>query len=190
MPRAPKPDVFAMFDPILHKADCETSPWENGRYVPEVELLRELLSVPISTAEKQESGRVAKALDAWVAHELRRAGFPPDAVWPRTRRPRVLPDDAAPLEEGLALLARAAVEAESGGEKIQPPALRRAIRALDGMLPGASERISWATSTPSRSTSRSRPGVAAPTCSSARRRCSPPTARTSRTATRKRSARS
>lgn len=139
MPRAPKPDVFAMFDPILHKADCETSPWETGRYAPEVELLRELLSVPISTAEKQESGRVAKALDAWVAHELRRAGFPPDAVWPRTRRPRVLPDDAAPLEEGLALLARAAVEAESGGEKIQPPALRRAIRALDGMLPGASE---------------------------------------------------
>lgn len=135
MPRPPKPDVFAMFDPILHRADRETSPWENGRYVPKVELL----SVPISTAEKQESGRVAKALDAWVAHELRRAGFPPDAVWPRTRRPRVLPEDAAPLEEGLALLAQAAAEAESGGDKIRPPALRQVIRTLDGMLPGASE---------------------------------------------------
>lgn len=139
MPRAPKPDVFAMFDPILNEADREASPWENGRYSPKVDLLRELLSVPISTAEKQESGRVAKALDAWVAHELRRAGFPPDAVWPRTRRPRVLPEDAAPLEEGLALLTQAAADAESGGDKIRPPALRQAIRALEGMLPGASE---------------------------------------------------
>jgi len=128
-----------MFDSILHDADRVTSPWVGGRYVPEMDLLRELLSIPISNGEKQESGRVAKAFDAWVAHELRRAGFPPDGVWPRTKRPRVLPDDAAALEEGLARLAKALVDAEASGEKIKPPTLRKAIRALEGKLPGASE---------------------------------------------------
>jgi len=139
MPQPPKPDVFAAFDPILHKADLATSPWVKGRYVPDLDLLRELLSVPIRTGEKQESGRVAKAFDAWVAHELRRAGFPPDGVWPRSRRPRVLPDDAAPLEQGLADLAQALAEAETDGNRLKPPKLRKAIRALEGKLPGASE---------------------------------------------------
>ncbi len=139
MPRPAKPDVFAAFDPILRSSDSSTSPWMQERYVPNTAVLRELLTVPISTAEKQASGRVAKALDAWVAHELRRAGFPHDAVWPRARRPRVLPEDAAPLEASLALLAQAVADAEAGGKQIEPPQLRRAIRALDGMLPGASE---------------------------------------------------
>ncbi len=139
MPQPPKPDVFSLFDPTLNAADNTTSPWVRSRYVPELDLLRELLSLPISTGEKQESGRVAKALDAWVAHELRRAGFPPGAVWPRTRRPRVLPDDAAPLEEGIEALGKALADAEAQGDKIKPAALRRAIRALDGKLPGAPE---------------------------------------------------
>ena len=139
MPQPPKPDVFAAFDPILHNADVTTSPWTKGRYVPDLDLLRELLSVPISTGEKQESGRVAKAFDAWVAHELRRAGFPPDAVWPRTRRPRVLPEDAALLERSLQELADALAEAEAGGDRVKPTKLRRAIKALEGKLPGVSE---------------------------------------------------
>lgn len=139
MPQPPKPDVFAAFDPILQAADIMTSPWVGSRYVPDPDLLRELLSLPISTGEKQESGRVAKAFDAWVAHELRRAGFPEDAVWPRTRRPRVLPEDAAPLEKGLADLAAALAEAEATGDMVKPPKLRKAIRALQGKLPGTSE---------------------------------------------------
>lgn len=139
MPQAPKQDVFSIFDPIVNAADTATSPWVRSRYVPELDLLRELLSLPISKGEKQESGRVAKAFDAWVAHELRRAGFPPGAVWPRTRRPRVLPDDVAPLEEGIEALREALADAEAQGGKVKPPALRRAIRALDGMLPGAPE---------------------------------------------------
>lgn len=139
MPKPPKPDVFALFDPMLSGADTTSSPWVRGRYVPEIDLLRGLLSLPIGTGEKQESGRVAKAFDAWVAHELRRAGFPPDGVWPRTKRPRVLPEDAAALETSLAALAQALVDAEASGEKIKPPAVRRAIRALEGKLPGAPE---------------------------------------------------
>lgn len=139
MSQPQKSDGFAIFDPILNAADSITSPWVGGRHVPAMDLLRELLSLPISTGEKQESGRVAKAFDAWVAHELRRVGFPPHGVWPRTKRPRVLPDDAAPLEQALATLATAFVDAEVSGQKVTPPALRRAIRALDGKLPGAPE---------------------------------------------------
>lgn len=139
MPQPPKVDVFAAFDPILHAVDIRSSPWVSGRYVPDLDLLRELLSIPISTGEKQESGRVAKAFDAWVAHELRRAGFPPDGVWPRTRRPRVLPEDVAPLEQGLAELADAFAEAEAGGDRVRPPRLRKAIHSVQSKLPGASE---------------------------------------------------
>lgn len=139
MPRPPKPDVFAAFDRILNAADITTSPWVGGRYVPDLDLLRELLSIPIGTGEKQESGRVAKAFDAWVAHELRRAGFPPDGVWPRTRRPRVLPEDAAALEQGLDDLAGALIEAEAQGDRVKPAKLRKAIRGLPSKLPGASE---------------------------------------------------
>ena len=134
-----KPDAFSGFDPLLAAADTETSPWIDGRYVPQLELLRDLLSLPISAGDKQESGRVAKALDAWIAHELRRAGFPAGAVWPRTRRPRVLPEDLAPLEGELEVLAQALSDAEADSERVKPPALRRAIRALDGKLPGAHE---------------------------------------------------
>lgn len=139
MTQPKKADAFALFDPVLATADIEASPWVHGRQVPDLDLLRSLLSLPISTGEKQESGRVAKAFDAWVAHELRRAGFPADGVWPRLRRPRVLPDDLRPLEEGLDDLANALAEAEASGEKVTPPGLRKAIRSLQGRLPGASE---------------------------------------------------
>src|SRR5690242_2470953 len=101
MAKISKPDAFAPFDPLLDAADIRTSPWKHNRYVPDLDLLRDLLSLPISTGEKQESGRVAKAFDSWVAHELRRAGFPPGGVWPRSRQPRVLPDDLAELEASL-----------------------------------------------------------------------------------------
>ena len=132
-------DAYAQFDPLLWVADIVNSPWQHGRYVPGLDLLRELLSLPVSAAEKQASGRVAKAFDSWIAHELRRAGFPPDGVWPRVRRPRVLPEDLGALESDLETLAAAFAAAESNGTKVQPPALRKAIRALENKLPGAPE---------------------------------------------------
>ncbi|WDT93808.1 hypothetical protein JDY09_00660 [Thermoleophilum album] len=131
-------DDFTPFEPLLQEADTNKSPWKNGAYVPDLDLLAELLSKPISAGDKQESGRPAKAFDAWIAHELRRAGFPPDAVWPRVRRPRVLPDDLAPVEAGLDHLQQELrrIEQESG-KRVKPRELRQAIRALDGKLPGA-----------------------------------------------------
>jgi hypothetical protein len=131
-------DAFSQFDPLLWVSDIATSPWQRGRYVPELDLLRKLLSLPISSGEKQASGRVAKAFDAWIAHELRRAGFSPNGVWPRARRPRVLADELGALEAELEALAAAFAEAESKG-KVQPSALRKAIKALENKLPGAPE---------------------------------------------------
>lgn len=153
-------DALSNLDSILAAADTSTSPWvkstEDGDrriYQPDYDLARQLLAVPIGqgAAEEQHSGRVAKALDAWIAHELRRAGFPGRAVWPRASRPRVLPADLAPVEEAVAAaltradeletrLARYAQEAAGKGFTRSPPSLYRlrpAIRQIGDALPGA-----------------------------------------------------
>ncbi|MBI2684603.1 MAG: hypothetical protein HYX33_04335 [Actinobacteria bacterium] len=81
------------------------SPWTTSDgapvFLPDDELLEQLLAVPIGAGAGSESGRFAKAIDAWVAHELRRAGFGEDEVWPRLQRPRVLPREVALFIEGL-----------------------------------------------------------------------------------------
>ncbi|HEX9966674.1 MAG TPA: hypothetical protein VGB06_01880 [Solirubrobacterales bacterium] len=91
-------DVLSELDKILKGEDTAKSPWKDGRYRPDMDLARRLLRVPISKglADKQATGRVAKSLDAWIAHELRRAGFPEGAVWPRRSLPRVQPEDLSP----------------------------------------------------------------------------------------------
>lgn len=65
------------------------------------DLLCELLAIPLRERRTSESGRLAKAIDAWLANELRRAGFPADEVWPRLEHPRVLPRDVGLLLERL-----------------------------------------------------------------------------------------
>ena len=94
-------DAFSDFDALL-AGQLLTDPWEHAvgetpRYTPDYRLLGELLSIPIASAQVSESGRFAKAIDAWAAHELRRAGFGSDEVWPRATRPRVLSRDIAVL---------------------------------------------------------------------------------------------
>lgn len=97
-------DGFAAFDPLLDAAG-DATPWSrDGEYAPDYALLARLLAVPTQAQHTSRSGRFARAIDAWVAHELRRAGFGGDEVWPRARRPRVLPRDVAEL---LARLPRA-----------------------------------------------------------------------------------
>jgi hypothetical protein len=153
-------DALSDLDAILAAADT-SSPWvmpakdeEERIYQPDYDLARQLLAVPISqgAADEQQSGRVAKALDGWIAHELRRAGFPDGAVWPRASRPRVLPADLAPVEEAItAALARlddfegrlaqyAQQAAEEGLARSAPSVYRLgpAIRQIGKALPGAS----------------------------------------------------
>ena len=89
-------DVFDSFEEAI-RARSDGNPWQlDGdsdipTYVPDHELLETLIGIPVSEGRGSESGRLAKAIDAWVAHELRRCGFPPDEVWPRLTKPRVLP---------------------------------------------------------------------------------------------------
>ena len=92
-----KEDAFSAFDPEL-AATPTSDPWlhaegEVPRYGPDYGLLGRLLTYPIRSGSVSESGRFAKGIDAWLAHELRRAGFLVDEVWPRATRPRVLPRD-------------------------------------------------------------------------------------------------
>jgi hypothetical protein len=120
-------DVFSDYDALLRGADLATSPWENGAYIAELDLLRQLLKLTLGT--KQQSGRMAKAVDAWIAHELRRAGFATDAVWPRTRQPRIMPAELAELEQAIDEVMEALRE-DTDGKKLTPARVRRAIRSL------------------------------------------------------------
>lgn len=98
-------DSFSPFDPILAGAD-PTDPWvheakASPRYEPRYDLLGELLSMPVAAGKVAASGAFANGVDAWLAYELRRAGFGSDEVWPRADRPRVLPRDVAVLLDKL-----------------------------------------------------------------------------------------
>lgn len=75
-------------------------PWERDadgvpRFVPDGAALGALMALPIEAGSGSQTGRLARAIDAWVASELRRAGFAPDEVWPRAENPRVLPRELA-----------------------------------------------------------------------------------------------
>ncbi len=113
----PRDDAFSAFDPIL-AAHPGTSPWLHAPgaepvHRPDHDLLCRLLAEPVRTGQASESGRFARAVDAWIAQELRCIGFDRDAVWPRPERPRVLPHDVAELlarlPRGLADQVRARV---------------------------------------------------------------------------------
>lgn len=135
---------------MLNGADISASPWcrradtperEILSYRPDYATLQALLAVPIEGghAKKQQSGRVAKSLDAYVAHELRRAGFEAMAVFPRTRWPRVLPPQFAKTEIAIdrMLLELEQLEAQAG--RLKAPALRRAILQVGLAMPGGAE---------------------------------------------------
>ncbi|WP_216843577.1 hypothetical protein [Phytoactinopolyspora alkaliphila] len=92
---ASKDDVFDSFERVIRERPV-VNPWHeisprDRAYQPDYHLLATVLGIPLSEKRGSESGRLAKGIDAWVAHELRRAGFPADEVWPRLTKPRVLP---------------------------------------------------------------------------------------------------
>lgn len=103
--------VWAELDEIVAAASL-SSPWTGGaddrRYVPDIGLLERLMESPLRHNAPTQSGMPAKAIDVWVAHELRRAGFEADEVWPRAAVPRVLPREVGLLRTTSGL--RAATE--------------------------------------------------------------------------------
>lgn len=100
-----KPDSFSPYDDTL-AATPLTDPWLHARgetpiYSPDYPLFESLLSIPIAAGMSWTSGALANGVDSWLAHELRRAGFGVDEVWPRATRPRILPRDVAVLLDKL-----------------------------------------------------------------------------------------
>jgi hypothetical protein len=108
--------VFDTFEASIRASDATENPWKldqrGRRYVPDYALLQTLLAIPLQAGSGSESGRFANAIDAWVANELRRAGFPPNEVWPRLTKPRVLPREVGLFVEGLPKNLRDQVEAQ------------------------------------------------------------------------------
>lgn len=116
---ARRADAFSELDPLLAAAGWAESPWrptggptpdpphrpparptpsaDSPTYHPDWDLLGRLVAVPVGQQRASQSGHLAKAIDAWAAHELRRAGFDADAVWPRPRHPRILSHDLVTL---------------------------------------------------------------------------------------------
>jgi hypothetical protein len=150
MAQSPKPDVLAELDHLLAAGGTTESPWrkpaaateEHEReYLPDYTMLRDLLAVPIERghARSQQSGRVAKSLDAYVAYELRRAGFDVASVFPRAKQPRVLSPEFAKTEQAIEELVQIVADYESIGGRLQPPDMRSAINRLARSVPGSSE---------------------------------------------------
>jgi hypothetical protein len=86
---------FADFDEV--PAPDAGSPWGPAGYTADLDRLTGLLSKCVGAGgwRGRDSGDLGFALDLWVADELRRAGYEPDAVWPRAVDPRVLPASVA-----------------------------------------------------------------------------------------------
>lgn len=151
MAQSPKPDVLAELDHVLRDATAGAPPWrrpaqaadEQAReYVPDYATLRALLAVPIAQghAQSQQSGRVAKSLDAYIAYELRRAGFNETDVFPRARQPRVLSPEFAKTEPAIHDLLRALADYEAKiGGRLKPADVRSAITRLARTVPGMSD---------------------------------------------------
>jgi hypothetical protein len=116
MPGQDEPsDLFALLEPLVTQRP-EMNPWVRTspggmQYVPDYPLLEAMLGVPVGEGAGSQSGRLAKAADAWVSHELRRAGFGADEVWPRLRAPRILPREVDLLVKSLPATIRSAAEA-------------------------------------------------------------------------------
>lgn len=97
----------AVYDDVLVAA-ISSNPWTHQKgqpaaYQPDYALLEDMLSVAVAAGagENTQSGVFPKGIDLWLSHELRRAGFLDEEVWPRAQQPRVLPRDVALLIESL-----------------------------------------------------------------------------------------
>jgi hypothetical protein len=100
-----KATAWAIFDRIVADAapgGVHGNPWHRGGgeqplFAPDFEVLQKLLGVPLYLNADTNTGVPALALDVWLSYELRRAGFEPDAVWPRSTNPRIMPRAVASL---------------------------------------------------------------------------------------------
>lgn len=124
-------ELWDAFGEVL-AARPTSSPWVHDaddarRFEPDFDALASLISIPIEAGSESQTGRLAKAIDAWMANELRRAGFDADEVWPRLSKPRVLPRDLALYLRGLPAKERAAAEGRVLANKSVAPSDARVL---------------------------------------------------------------
>lgn len=138
-----KRDSHSELDQIVALADLNESPWHGGIFKPNLDLARQLFSVPVKSGkvDKQQTGAAAKSLDVWIAHELRRAGLAPGSVWPRATAPRVLPAEFDPvvdaLQEAREALKMLSLRLEKYEEKAGEKGFKRSapsLRSMDAAL--------------------------------------------------------
>ncbi len=142
-----KPDTISELEPILVAAEARQAgqrPWRDTggtvTYLPDLDALRELLTVPMTAQATTQSGRLAKAFDAWLAYELRRAGFGADEVWPRITQPRVISTEMARMERPIAALGAQfdKMDAKPGDKPTGWAGLRGAIGKSQATIPATS----------------------------------------------------
>lgn len=112
-----KGEAWVLFDHIVADAapdGVHSNPWllaqdRQVRFEPDYATLERLLGVPLHLKAGTQSGVPALALDVWLSYELRRAGFDPDQVWPRSTNPRILPASVPALIQSLPVKLRAQV---------------------------------------------------------------------------------
>lgn len=101
--------AWALYDRIIDRAapgGTYSSPWigkKRQKYEPDIQVLEDLLGAALAIVPdgKTQSGVAARALDVWIAYELRRAGFDSESVWPRATAPRVVPTPISDLLNAL-----------------------------------------------------------------------------------------
>ncbi|PZX11787.1 hypothetical protein LX81_03864 [Palleronia aestuarii] len=114
-----KAQAWPLFDHIVAEAAPDGkhgNPWEPAedgklRFVPDYDVLRKLLGVPLQFKATTQSGIPALALDVWLSYELRRAGFVSDQIWPRPQHPRILPLSVVKLLDAIPKRERPKLEA-------------------------------------------------------------------------------
>jgi hypothetical protein len=124
-------DLYALLEPLVAQRP-ESNPWVlvspgDMQYFPDYPLLEAMLGVPIGEGAGSQSGRLAKATDAWVSHELRRAGFDADEVWPRLTAPRVLPREVNLFVKSLPATIRSTAEASLARNRAVAPSDARIL---------------------------------------------------------------
>ncbi len=113
--------AWHLFDRIIARALVDggySRPWSQGSFHPDYATLERLLGAVLALDAPTTSGAPALALDVWTAYELRRAGFDPDAVWPRDQSPRVVPTTVTRLLDSLPAKERAALQARLDSGKL------------------------------------------------------------------------
>ncbi|MCA1705840.1 MAG: hypothetical protein LC808_22285 [Actinobacteria bacterium] len=123
--------MYALLEPLVAQRP-EMNPWalmSPGRmqYLPDYPLLEAMLDVPVGEGAGSQSGRLAKAADAWVSQELRRAGFGADEVWPRLTAPRILPRELDLFVKSLPATIRSTAQASLARNRAAAPSDARIL---------------------------------------------------------------